>query len=116
MSEEAKQEEVRVIAPRKTEDFVQLDYPVTVDGELITQVRIRRVTGVQVAAFMAAIDDPVLRKELVPVVVDCPWSVWSQLDDDDALRIEKAAFDFLPQRLRELLGFSESTQPSGDPS
>lgn len=116
MSEEAKQEEARVIAPRKTEDFVQLEYPVTVDGELVTQVRIRRVTGVQVAEFMSAIGDPERAKQLVPVVVDCPWSVWSQLDDDDALRIEKAAFDFLPLRLRELLGLGESTQPSGDPS
>lgn len=114
MSDEAKQEEARVIAPRKTEDFVELDYPVTVDGEEITKIRIRRATGVQVSEFMAAIG--VGNKTIVPPVVDCPWEIWSQLDDDDVLRIEKAAFDFLPQRLREFLGLNEFTQPSGDPS
>lgn len=92
----------KIVSPREREKFVDLDYPVEFDGVLYEKIRIRRVSGKEIADFSAAMQMAIKNDTEMPIppVVDCPVAVWNALDADDQANVDDAAQAFMPRRLK----------------
>lgn len=87
---------------------IDLDYPVEFDGKTYERITVRRMTGIEVRDFIAAVSSVGERARLP--MFDVPFEVIEALDDDDAAKLDEAVFDFLPNRLRTV---AERTRESG---
>lgn len=100
---------------------IALDYPFTHDGYLYDRIVLRRLTTRQVAVYVSSLqkkvetqaDEPVnvpmyFRADGAPVpdevIQDC-------LIDDDTVRLEAVAMDFLPRRFRDSLQAASTPDP-----
>lgn len=90
----------RLVPNPDRERMVPLAYPVEWGDRTITEIRVHRVSGKQVQDFIATMGTSL--EFVIPPVIDCPLEVWNVLDADDQETVEKAAEDFLPQRLRRI--------------
>lgn len=104
----------RIVSPKEREKMVPLEYPVEFDGTLYTEIRVHRVTGKEVQAFMDRLkagDD-----SAIAPMIDCPQQVWEAMDDDDQEAVDKAARPFWPRRLIAAYGIAEEmlTQEPGE--
>ena len=91
---------VTVTHTRNAERFevVMLEWPVEYDGKLYDRVTVRRMSTSEVAAFVeAAIAD---KKAPLPML-DAPQAVLDELDEDDAVALNKVVEDFLPRSWRD---------------
>ncbi len=86
------------------EKMVRLAWPVEFDGKLWTEIKVRRVTGKEVAAYFSKMRDG--DTEAVAPMIDCPQAVWDAMDDDDQVTVDEAARPFWPRRLIQALGLS----------
>jgi len=95
-----------IVHTRDRVAIVALDWPLTVDGKLLTSVVVKRLTTKEVAAFLAKVqaapDDEEARYPMFFDRDGGPISdeVFDQFDDDDSVKLNKVALDFLPQRFR----------------
>ena len=112
MSEEQKMEApagmpaaARIVSPREREKMVPLEWPVEYDGKIWTEIRVRRVTGGEVAAYMEKMRNG--DANAVAPMVDCPQEVWDAMDDDDQVAVDEAARPFWPRRLLAALGLAQ---------
>lgn len=100
----------KIITPKERHIDVPLEWPVEFDGQVYESVRIRRVTGREVEAFIhaatAAGENSPAPK---PPMLDCPVEVYEALDDDDRLAVEEALTPFLPRRLKAVLALTLAT-------
>ena len=79
---------------------VDLDWPILVDGEEISQVSIKRASAKDVQHF---IERSIIGGEpMVPPFIDCSIDVWDAMDDDDQQKLDKASMPFIPRRLQTL--------------
>lgn len=83
----------RFVGDRRRDVVVPLEWPIEYDGKVYNEIRVRRMTGAEVAAFVNSDDGTLPMVEAPKVVIDA-------LDADDAMAINKAITDFLPQSLR----------------
>lgn len=83
----------RFVGDRRRDVVVPLEWPIEYDGKIYSEIRVRRMTGAEVAAFVNSDDGDLPMVEAPKVVID-------SLDADDAMAINKAITDFLPQSLR----------------
>jgi len=107
--------QARIIKPEGRTATVKLDWPVEFDGKIYEEITIRRLIGREVEEFLEAINtrkdgDPRSK----PPMIDCPVEVYSEMDDDDRLRVEEAMLPFLPLRLQRMVASTPST--AGDTS
>lgn len=79
---------------RKRFRVVPLQWPIEYDGTVWSEITVRRLTAAEVAAFIEAED------KKLPPMFDAPAIVIDNLDDDDAVEVNKAVADFLPRRWR----------------
>lgn len=93
----------RLVPNPAREKMVPLDWPVEHDGQIITEIRVRRVTGKEVQDFITKMGSS--PEYVIPPVIDCPIDVWNQIDADDTVKIEKEAENFLPLRLKEVFAW-----------
>lgn len=84
---------------------VKLEWPIEYDGKVYDSVTVSRMTTRQVGEFIEG------KGRLV--IFDVPSEVIDELDDDDAVEVNKAVEDFLPRRLRDILA---SNRNSGAPT
>lgn len=114
MSEKKIDEPVRLTDVPPAETWIDLEYPVKDEnGGMVTRVRIRRATGVEVSKFFSALDGT--NGYLLPApVIQCSIHVWALIDADDSERIERVAIGFLPRRLRALMEPPDSIPPTGE--
>jgi hypothetical protein len=83
---------------------VPLEWPVTVDGQVVDHVVIRRMTTKEVVDFVERLQQDGDNGPVRFPMVDLPDDVLDALDDDDAAAINEAVVSFLPLRLRVLVG------------
>jgi hypothetical protein len=86
------------VAPSFVDDrtkTIPLEWPVEYDGEIYTDVTVRRMTGAEVSAFFAQPEET----RRLPMF-NCPAEVIDALDADDAAAVSKAVMDFLPRSMR----------------
>ncbi len=95
----------RIAGGGERETIVPLAWPVEYDGKLWTEIRVRRVTGKEVAAYFNKLRDG--DSEAVAPMIDCPQEVWDAMDDDDQVTVDEAARPFWPRRLIQALGLSQ---------
>ncbi len=93
---------------------VPLDWPVDYDGRTYAEIHIKRLSAAEVAAFVDGLKDG--EKFRWPIFVDAdgaavPPAVLDHLDDDDSLRLDEVARDFLPRRFR---GTESNDSPPSD--
>ena len=82
--------------PGKSRDrVVPLEYPVEFAGKTYDSITVRRMTGNEVAEFVANSADV----KTLPMF-DCPKEVIDALDADDSETLMTAVLDFLPRALR----------------
>ncbi|PWE55438.1 hypothetical protein DEM27_15390 [Metarhizobium album] len=93
--------------PAAREKLVSLQWPVRFGETLVTEIRVRRITGKEVQDFFARLKDG---GSLMPPTVDCPIEVWDALDADDQAEVDREAADFFPRALKVLLA---SSLPAG---
>lgn len=93
--------------PAAREKLVQLQWPVRFGETLVTEIRVRRITGREVQDFFAKLKDG---GSLMPPTVDCSIEVWDALDADDQAEVDREAADFFPRALKALLA---SSLPAG---
>jgi hypothetical protein len=74
---------------------IPLEWPLTYDGEMYTEVTIRRLTGAEVSDFFA---QPAESRRLP--MFDCPADVIDALDADDSMAVSEAVMGFLPRSMR----------------
>lgn len=103
----------RIIEPKGRSKTIPLDWPLDYDGKTFDKVTIRRVSGKEVEEFLAAVSakeegDPSL---MLPTI-ECPRAVYDAMDDDDRLKVDEVAFDFLPRRLKDMAGGSTPSATS----
>ena len=99
MSEEAKAEsKPKFIKPVPREKLVALDHPFELDGVVYETVRVKRVSAGEVMKFMNEL--VAMGPDIVPPMVEMSAEAYLAMDDDDRVKIEEAALDFLPRRLR----------------
>lgn len=91
----------RIVTKLPREKEVTLTYPVEFDGRLYETIRIRRITGGQVADYMDRLQQG---ERIMPPVVECPVEVYEAMDADDQDMVDEAAMDFLPRRLKAAAG------------
>lgn len=91
-------------------DFIQtpvrsiaLEYPFRLDGEVITNVSVRRLLTSEVANLAKDEQMPDLF-EVYSVMTGLPADVLRGLDADDGQKVAEVAYDFLPLLFREVLG------------
>lgn len=101
----------RIVTDIPREKMVRLQFPIEFGGELFEELRIRRVTGAEIAEYMDAVGR---NEKAIPPTFAFPREVYEALDDDDLLTIEEAAYAFLPRRLRVAAGAAVSSPPPGD--
>lgn len=107
--EEQKQEQpappvARIVSTDVREKIVPLAWPVEFDGKIWTEIKVRRVTGKEVAAYFDKMREG--DAESVAPMIDCPQEVWDAMDDDDQVTVDEAARPFWPRRLVQALGLS----------
>lgn len=83
----------RFVGDRRRDVVVPLEWPLEFDGKTYSEIRVRRMTGAEVSAFVNNDDGALPMVEAPKVVID-------SLDADDAMAVNKAITDFLPQSLR----------------
>lgn len=91
--------EARIVSDLPREKMIPLQYPLEFDGQLISEVRVRRVSGKEVQDYMDAIGRD---ESPVPPMFDCPMEVYDAMDDDDRMTLDKEAVPFLPRRLKAI--------------
>jgi hypothetical protein len=74
---------------------IPLEWPIAYDGELYTDVTIRRLTGAEVSAFFSQPEE----SRRLPMF-DCPADVLDALDADDSAAVSEAVMGFLPRSMR----------------
>lgn len=85
-------------------ETLTLDWPLSVNGEEVDKIQMRRLTGGEVAALQdAMLGDGASEVGLVAAFCDQPADVIAQLDADDFLTLKDRVADFLPQRIRRAL-------------
>ena len=104
---------------------ISLDYPIEFAGKPYNAIVVRRLTVREVAAYVDTIAEmaktsPDARVR-PPVFADergepLPDGLFDALDDDDALRLDEAAEDFLPRRWRDQSAGRSSSPTDGDAS
>ncbi len=99
----------RIVSDKERERLVTIEYPVEFDGVTYDAIRIRRVTGKQMAEFFARVRGT--DGNVMPPVVDCPVEVWNAMDADDQFSVDQEAADFMPRRLKQVIA---ATAPAGD--
>lgn len=90
----------RLVDNPARERWVDLDWPVEFGGEIIAKIRVHRVTGKQVQDYFNGMGSS--EEFIIPPVIDCPMPVWNELDAEDQEKVEVAAQDFFPPRLRRV--------------
>ena len=90
----------RIVNPAGREKMVPLDYPVEFRGIVYEEIRVKRVTGREVADYFELMGQGAAK---MPPTVDCPVEVWDALDADDQHKVDGFAIDFFPQVVRALL-------------
>ena len=113
----------RFLGGRPRHATLTLDYPVEVEGRTYNAIVLRRLTAGDVSAYVetlrkAAKDNP-NGQARPPIFTDeagepLPLSLFDALDDDDALRLDEAAEDFLPRRWRGQSAARSSNPEDGD--
>ena len=88
----------RIITDLPREKVVPLELPVEFDGKTYREIRIKRITGVEMMAYINAVRDQP-GAAMMPTI-DCPREVYEALDADDYAEVTKAASDFLPRALK----------------
>lgn len=83
---------------------VSLDWPLEVDGGLVSEVILRRLTGAEVAALQERMmGDAPSEEQLLAAFADQPVDVIAALDADDFITLKDRVVDFLPKRIRAAL-------------
>lgn len=102
----------KIVTKLPREKLIPLEFEVEFDGTVYTHIRVRRLSGAEVALYYEQVQAGY--RSARPPTVDCPDEVYDALDDDDRYTVEAAAIDFLPRRLREGIDAltSESTEES----
>lgn len=102
----------KIVTKLPREKVIALEFPVEFNGDLYDEIKVRRLTGAEVARYYEQVQAGYRSPR--PPTVDCPDEVYDALDDDDRYSVEAAAIDFLPRRLREGIDAltSESTEES----
>lgn len=103
----------RIVSEKPREKIVDIDFHVEFDGQVYSNIKLRRVTGKEINDYLEAIsskDAP----SIVPPMVVCPQEVWDAMDDDDRYKVEREMVSFFPQRLRDMAG--SILDPSADAS
>lgn len=79
---------------------IDLTWPLEYDGKVYDRVTVRRMTGIDLIAF---VEQP--RDSAAPTLpmFDVPQAVIDALDPDDAELVNKAVQDFLPRALRPVV-------------
>ncbi|PZP57698.1 MAG: hypothetical protein DI604_34410, partial [Delftia acidovorans] len=100
----------KIVTPKERHIDVPLEWPIEFNGQIYESVRIRRVTGREVEAFIRGAtavgpNDPAP----VPPMLDCPAEVYEALDDDDRMTVEEQMLPFLPRRLAAVLASTLAT-------
>lgn len=90
------------------EKTVPLEYPPKWQGELVTAIPLRRLTGAEVDALLTEKGGEPTTFDLFAVMTGYPAAFLRGLDSDDRDRLVEEALDFLPRALRP-----ESVSPSG---
>lgn len=80
--------------------LVPLEYPVDFNGRLYSEIKVHRVTGGEMDAYMKSLQAGAVS---LPPVIDCPIEVWDAMDADDQLAVDRAADAFMPRRLKALM-------------
>lgn len=101
----------RIISDKVREKSVPLEYPVEFNGTTYDAVKVRRVSGQQMAAFLDKVRSGI--DFVLAPMVDCPAEVWDALDADDQFAIDEAAREFMPRRLKDLQNIA-ATIDAGD--
>lgn len=91
---------------------VPLAWPLVVDGTTWETISIRRVTGVEINAYVDAITAG--DKVLYPGIV-APREVYEALDADDLATVDKAVSDFFPERFRAMFASTPDTSDRSSP-
>lgn len=108
-NEEKKQPAGVPVARLKSEDgrerMVPLNYPVEFDGKLWEEVRIRKITGRELADYIEVLQTS--PSSVLPPMIDCPIEVWDAMDADDQADVDDAAQAFTPRRLKAAVELSQ---------
>lgn len=89
----------RIVTKLPREKLIPLQFEVEFNGDIYTDIRIRRLTAGEVALYYEQVQAGY--RSARPPTVDCPDEVYAALDDDDCYAVEAAAIDFLSRRLKE---------------
>jgi hypothetical protein len=90
----------KAIYGREYEKLVPLEWPVEFDGVTFTEIRVHRVSGKEVRDYLEALRTS--EADILPPMIDCPIEVWNALDADDHDKIDRAAMEFTPKRLKAI--------------
>lgn len=84
---------------------IELEWPLDrPDGQTITAITLRRLTGGEVAALQDAMTgDNATDAAMIAAFADQPADVIAALDADDFMELKEAVVDFLPKRIRSAL-------------
>lgn len=90
---------------------LSLEWPITVNGELVRQITVRRITGGEMVGIQAlteqeGFDDAAL----FAMICDQPAEVLRMLDGDDWIALREVALNFLPRAFREAFILSSKAQ------
>lgn len=107
------------VGDRPRSEVVNLAWPLEYDGMVYRAVQVSRLSVGQIERFFATFadlnaTDPEAAKRLRFPMFSVPDAVMDALDDDDAVRVQEVAQDFLPRRFREATG--ASAPDNGEPS
>ena len=80
------------------EKTVPLEYPPKWQGELVTAIPLRRLTGAEVDAALAPENTNLM--DIYAAMTGFPVSFLNGLDSDDRDRLKEEAEDFLPRSIR----------------
>jgi hypothetical protein len=73
------------------EKMVPLEWPVELDGNEWTEIRIRRASGKEVRDYLEQLRTS--EADVLPPMIDCPIQVWNALDADDHDTIDRAQWN-----------------------
>lgn len=100
----------KIVSTKEMERLVPLEWPIAFEGKLFDQVRVRRITGHQLQAYIEALGSSE-SKSPPPPTIDCPQEVWDVMDADDMDAVGTASMDFMPRRMKAA---ADQTPSSGD--
>lgn len=98
MTESKEPPVAKIVSSRERERKIPLEFEVAYDGRTYTEVTLRRVSGKEMEDYMDIL--AASKERVMPPMIDCPMSVYEQMDDDDRFEIDQAMRDFMPRRLR----------------